>query len=82
MSNIPAVIIKRLATSVPKFKKILAKSKERDVNESDTVTIIIDMLEEVFGFDKYSDITREYGIQGTLREKCKMKEYSQLILRK
>ncbi len=32
---------------------------------SDTVTIITDMLEEIFGFDKYSEITREYAIQGT-----------------
>ncbi len=65
MSKIPAAVLKRLSTSVPKFKKILVKAKERDVNESDTVTIITDMLEEVFGFDKYSEITREYGIQGT-----------------
>ena len=65
MSNIPTAVAKRLITAVPKFKKILARAKERDVNESDTVTIIIDMLEEVFGFDKYSEITREYGIQGT-----------------
>jgi len=65
MSNIPAVVVKRLTTAVPKFKKILAKAKERDVNESDTVTIITDMLEEIFGFDKYSEITREFAIQGT-----------------
>ena len=38
---------------------------ERDVNESDTVTIITDMLEEIFGFDKYTEITREYAIQNT-----------------
>lgn len=65
MSNIPAAVIKRLTSTVPKFKKILSKAKERDVNESDTVTIITDMLEEIFGFDKYSEITREYSIQGT-----------------
>lgn len=65
MSNIPTAVTKRLTVAVPKFKKILTKAKERDVNESDTVTIITDMLEEVFGFDKYSEITREYAIQGT-----------------
>ena len=65
MGNIPAAVVKRLTSTVPKFKKILAKAKEKDVNESDTVTIVIDILGEVFGFDKYSDITREYGIQGT-----------------
>ena len=65
MSNIPSAVVKRLTTAVPKFKRILGKAKERDVNESDTVTIITDMLEEIFGFDKYSEITREYAIQGT-----------------
>ena len=65
MTNIPPTVAKRLTTTVPKFKKILQKAKERDVNESDTVTIITDMLEEIFGFDKYSEITREYSIQGT-----------------
>ena len=64
MSKIPSSVVKRLTSTVPKFKKILAKAKERDVNESDTVTIITDMLEEIFGFDKYSEITREFAIQG------------------
>ena len=65
MANIPAVVAKRITASVPKFKKVLEKARERDVNESDTVTIITDILEEVFGFDKYTEITREYAIQGT-----------------
>ena len=65
MDNIPTRVIQRLQNSIPKFRKILEQSLERDVNESDTVTIIIDMLEEIFGFDKYSEVTREYAIQGT-----------------
>lgn len=65
MSNIPAVVSKRLIASVPKFKKILINAREKDVNESDTVTIITDMLEEIFGFDKYTEVTREFAIQGT-----------------
>ena len=65
MPAIPATVSKRFSTSVPKFKKVLEQARERDVNESDTVTIITDILEEVFGFDKYSEITREYAIQGT-----------------
>lgn len=65
MGNIPTAVSKRLTSTVPRFKKILQAAKERDVNESDTVTIVTDMLEEVFGFDKYSEITREYAIQGT-----------------
>lgn len=64
MSNIPTAVAKRLISAVPKFKRILEKAKERDVNEADTVTIIVDMLAQVFGFDKYSEITKEYAIQG------------------
>jgi predicted type IV restriction endonuclease len=35
------------------------------VNESDTVTIVTDMLADIFGFDKYSEITSEQSIRGT-----------------
>jgi hypothetical protein len=65
MANIPAVTAKRMVAAVPKFRKVLVQARERDVNESDTVTIVTDILEEVFGFDKYTEITREYAIQGT-----------------
>lgn len=65
MASIPAVTSKRIASVVPKFKKVLEQARERDVNESDTVTIVTDILEEVFGFDKYNEITREFAIQGT-----------------
>ncbi len=65
MAKIPAATLKRLSTKVPKFRKILEQARGRDVNESDTVTIVTDILEEVFGFDKYSEITREYAIKGT-----------------
>ena len=65
MNKIPSAVIKRLETTVPKFQKILKEAKGRDVNESDTVTIVTDMLQEVFGYDKYSEITSEYSIQGT-----------------
>ena len=37
----------------------------RDVGESDTVTIVTDMLAEIFGYDKYSEITSEHAIKGT-----------------
>ena len=35
------------------------------MNESDTVVIVMDMLQEIFGYDKYSDITSEHAIKGT-----------------
>ena len=48
-----------------KFKPIVTKAKDKDVNESDTVAIIMDILSDVFGYDKYSEITSEYAIKKT-----------------
>jgi hypothetical protein len=63
--SISAKTVERIKTSLKKFQPILQSAKTRDINESDTVTIIADMLEHVFGFDKYTEITSEYLIRGT-----------------
>ncbi len=39
--------------------------QNRDVSESDTVTIVRDILGDAFGFDKYSEVTGELAIRGT-----------------
>lgn len=65
MVKIPQKVSERLKKEINKFQKILLTAKDRDVNESDTVTIITDMLANVFGFDKYTEITSEQAIRGT-----------------
>lgn len=55
----------RIAAALKKFRPILETAKSRDVNESDTVVIVTDILQELFGYDKYSDITSEHAIRGT-----------------
>lgn len=65
MAKIPSKVAGRLIKMIPAYKKVLSDAQSRDVNESDTVTIITDVLGDVFGFDKYSEITREFNIQGT-----------------
>lgn len=55
----------RIIKGVKKFQPILLKAKAADINESDTVTIITDMLCEVFGYDKYTNITSEFAIKKT-----------------
>ena len=62
---IPKKVADRLAASLKRFKPILEAAKSRDVNESDTSMIVTDLLAEMFGFDKYADVTREYAIRGT-----------------
>jgi len=64
MATIPKKVKERFSKKVPKFQKILSKAKN-DINESDTVKIITDMLEEVFGYDKYSEVTSEEKIGNT-----------------
>lgn len=63
--TIPKKVADRLSAGLKRFKPVLESAKTRDVNESDTSMIVTDMLGEVFGFDKYSDVTREYAIRGT-----------------
>ncbi len=63
--KVPKTVSSRLVKEIPKFQKILDKAKTRDVNESDTVTIIADILSSVFGFDKYNEVTSEQSIRGT-----------------
>lgn len=63
--QMPKRVSDRLARSIGKFQQVLKITKDRDVNESDTVSIVKDMLAEVFGYDKYLDITSEFAVRGT-----------------
>ena len=65
MISINAKLKERLVKGVKKFQPILAKAQAADINESDTVTIITDMLCYIFGFDKYENITSEFAIKKT-----------------
>ena len=48
MATIPKRVIDRLISETRKFQKILQTAKDRDINESDTVTIITDILSNLF----------------------------------
>lgn len=65
MAKTPKKVAERLAKSLGQFQRVLAEAQARDVNESDTVTIVTDMLSELFGYDKYADVTSEQAIRGT-----------------
>jgi hypothetical protein len=62
---IPNRVAERLAAGLKRFNPILASARSRDVNESDTSMIVTDLLAEIFGYDKYSEVTRELCIRGT-----------------
>jgi hypothetical protein len=65
MASAPKKVVERLVPGIKRFQPILSAAKARDVGESDTVTIVKDMLADVFGYDKYSEVTSEYSIRGT-----------------
>src|ERR1051325_1908463 len=65
MPQVPSKVASRLSAAIKRFQSIIASAKSRDANESDTVIIVTDMLSEVFGYDKYSEITSECSIRGT-----------------
>jgi hypothetical protein len=64
MNNIPDKITARISQGLKKFQPIIAANKAKDVNESDTGTLIVDILSEMLGFDKYNDITTEHNVRG------------------
>lgn len=65
MAKIPKKVIDRFIKSTGKFQKVLEIAKDRDVNESDTVAIIGDIFADVFGYDKYLEITSEFAVRST-----------------
>lgn len=65
MYKIPKKESENIQSALGKFQKVLATAKARDLNESDTVSIVTDMLGEIFGYDKYLEVTSEFAIRGT-----------------
>lgn len=65
MAKLPKRAAERISAGLKKFQPILSAAKARDVNESDTVVIVGDVLQEIFGYDKYAEISSEHMIRGT-----------------
>ena len=65
MAMVPKRVEQRIVSALKKYKGVVKSALDRDVNESDTVTIVKDLMAETLGYDKYSEITSEYEIRGT-----------------
>lgn len=63
--KIPKKVQDRLIAGLKKYQPIVGKLRERDISEADTVTVIKDMLTDMFGYDKYAELTSEQQIRGT-----------------
>lgn len=55
----------RLIEGLKKYQKVVRKLAAKDISEADTVTVVKDIMSDVFGFDKYSELTSEQQIRGT-----------------
>jgi hypothetical protein len=62
---LPKKATERIAAGLKKFQPVVQSARTRDINESDTVVILTDMLCEIFGYDKYSEISSEHMIRST-----------------
>lgn len=65
MLKIPKKVMDRWPATVKSLVAVAISHKTRDVSEADTVTLVKDMLAEVFGYDKYDELTSEQQIRGT-----------------
>lgn len=62
---VPKKVCERFSSAMKRLAPILEQQKARDVSEADTVTLVKDLLSEVFGYDKYAELTSELAIRGT-----------------
>src|SRR5687767_6501299 len=65
MPSVPKRVSERLIAGLKRYQPVLDSARSRDVNESDTSMIVSDMLADLFGYDKYNEITRELCVRGT-----------------
>lgn len=63
--GVPKKIAERLASTLKQMQPVITQQKKRDVSEADTVTLVKDILSDMFGYDKYSELTGEFAIRGT-----------------
>lgn len=63
--GVPKRVAERLQSGLKRYRPVLEAQKARDVSEADTVTLVKDMLSDLFGYDKYVELTSEHSIRGT-----------------
>lgn len=63
--KIPKKVAERIPAVLKGFLPIVEGARTRDVSEADTVTLCKDMLADVFGYEKYLELTSEQQIRGT-----------------
>lgn len=62
---VPKKVAERIASRLKHYQGVLELQKARDVSEADTVTVVKDLLSDIFGYDKYAELTSEHSIRAT-----------------
>jgi len=65
MPSVPKRVAERIKDSFKTYGQVLVAQRDRDVSEADTVTVVKDLLSDMFGYDKYAEVTSEFAIRGT-----------------
>lgn len=65
MLKIPKKVTDRFAVALKTYQAVIEDIVARDVSEADTVTVVKDILADVFGYSKYTELTSEQQIRGT-----------------
>jgi predicted type IV restriction endonuclease len=65
MASIPKKVAERLVDGIKKFRSIVEERRSADAGEADTVILVTEILAEVFGYDKFKEITSEFQVKTT-----------------
>lgn len=55
---------KRISSGLKKFRNLFADAVKKELNEADTRSIVREFLEEILGYDKFSEVTAELMVRG------------------
>jgi predicted type IV restriction endonuclease len=65
VAPIPKKVHERLVGGLKKFQPIVLGRKSADVGEADTVILVTELLAELFGYDKFTELTSEFAVKTT-----------------
>jgi hypothetical protein len=65
MNKLSKKFVDRVGSSLKKYQRVALAQQKADVAEADTVTLVKDILADVFGYDKYEELTSEHQIKAT-----------------
>lgn len=66
--KIPAKVASRVSQRLKELQPTISDARKRDVSESDTALIVVDVLSDVLGYKKLEEITTERAIRGTFAD--------------